>query len=117
MSLFSLPPFAPPSPSFSTHPQNLGDCEYNPEDHEESEGDDLPEDWESEPASRTSKTPKKRLLVADAPLTLNQYQNTLKKKIEQLFRHVPSEGEEAEEGEEPGKSQPMSEEWIRVEDR
>ena len=115
MPLFSLPV-----------PQNLDDCEYNPGDeHEESDGDDLADDWDAEKTTRrASKGSRNRttLLIADAPVTLRQYQDNLKGKVEQLFSHSPCETAEEEEtegeGEGPTRSSiAMTEDWVKVQDR
>lgn len=69
------------------------------------------------------KSSKKRLrtalLIADAPVTLHQYQSTLKEKLEHLYGHRQGE-REAEQGEGPLTSaswQSMTEDWIRVPNR
>ena len=58
------------------------------------------------------------LLIAGAPVTLHQYQKTLKEKLEHLYGHREGEGVgEAEQGEGPLTSaswQPMTEDWSRV---
>lgn len=58
------------------------------------------------------------LLIAGAPVTLHQYQKTLKEKLEHLYGHREGEGVgEAEQGEGPLISsswQPMTEDWSRV---
>ena len=67
------------------------------------------------------KSSKKRLrtslLIATAPVTLHQYQSTLKQKLEHLYSHR-QEAEQGEEGPLTSASwQPMTEDWIRVPNR
>ena len=63
------------------------------------------------------------LLIAGAPVTLHQYQKTLKEKLEHLYGHREGEGVgvgEAEQGEGALTSaswQPMTEDWSRVPNR
>ena len=84
----------------------------------------MADDWDAEKVTkRTPKSSRNRttLLIADAPVTLRQYQKNLKEKVEQLFSHGPSEtpeeGEDEGEWEEPPSSHPMTEDWVRVEER
>ena len=90
--------------------QNLDDYEYNPDDHEDSED----EGWEARTGSRTSRK-RSALLVAGTPLTFDEYQNTLKEKINQLYGHAPADMGEGSPNSEAW--QPRFEDWVRVQDR
>ena len=112
------PPLSPTSAALSPQLQNFDDSEYNPEDQQESEEEEeLPEDWNAEQSNnKLPKAPKRRALIAGTPVTLQQYQNTLKEKIGQLFSHVVSEREE-EQREQLEQVHPMVEDWVRVDER
>ena len=94
--------------------------------HEDSDEEVPPEDLDTEKITAVTekgkgetktKTSKKKLkttlLVADAPVTLRQYQSTLKEKLEHLYGHKEKE-KEVEQGEGPMTSASMTEDWVRV---
>ena len=105
--------------------QSIDDYEYRPE-LEDSDEEDLDVERKDTGKSKGAKNNKKKLrtglLIAGAPVTLHQYQSTLKEKLEHLHGHRQREGEG--KGAEQGKGAltsaswpPMTEDWIRVPNR
>ena len=113
------------------------DYEYRPSVHADSDEED-PEELDAEKSAEKSaekdvgkgrggtkrkqrRTRAGSLLIAGAPVTLHQYQKTLKEKLEHLYGHREGEGVGlAEQGEGPLTSaswQPMTEDWSRVPNR
>jgi hypothetical protein len=120
-----LPPY---SLCLSTLWLQSADNEYRPSVHADSDEED-PDDLDAGKTAekdvgkgrggtrRSKKRQKTSLLIAGAPVTLHQYQSTLKEKLEHLYGH--REGE-AGQGEGPLTSsswQPMTEDWSRVPNR
>lgn len=94
----------------------MEDFEYQPGEREESD-EDVPEDWEAERSSKAkTKSTKKRttLLIADAPVTLHQYQSTLKEKLVHLYGHREEQGDVILKS---SSWQPITDDWVRVQDK
>ena len=96
----------------------MDDYEYEPDEEDHySDDDEMFDEGGTEKPKRTHSHRRIMLLIADAPVTLNQYQDTLKEKIKQLCSHRPLEQEGAEPGEELTRSHPLREDWVKVQDR